>query len=66
MSFYSRKSRIVKKEFFLEVAEKRKALDMNYNDTWLLLNMNETPIYLDIFSKTTIDFIGVENVSICY
>ena len=39
---------------------------MNYNDTWFLVNMDETPIYLDIFSETTIDFIRVENVSICY
>lgn len=39
---------------------------MNYNDTWLMVNMDETPVYLGIFSETTIDFIGAENISICY
>jgi len=34
-----------KNEFFLEVIEKRKLLDKNYNDTWLLLNMEGTPVY---------------------
>jgi hypothetical protein len=37
---------------------------MNFKDTWLLVNMDETPVYLDMVSDTTIDFIGAENVSI--
>lgn len=37
---------------------------MNFEDTYLLINMDETPLYLDMFSDTTIDFIGAENVSI--
>lgn len=37
---------------------------MNYEDTWLQVNLDETPVYLDIVSDTTIDFIGAENVSI--
>ncbi len=53
-----------KNEFFLEVIEKRKLLDKNYNDTWLLLNMEGTPVYWDMFSKTKIDFIEAENISI--
>ena len=37
---------------------------MNFKDTWLIINMDETPVYLDMFSDTTIDFVGAENVSI--
>ena len=37
---------------------------MNYNDIWLMVNMDETSVYLDIISDTIIDFIGAENVSI--
>jgi transposase len=55
---------LLKKEFLNQVAEKRKELNMNFNDTWLIINMDETPVYLDMFSDTTIDFVGAENVSI--
>ena len=37
---------------------------MNYNDIWLIVNMDETLVYLDMVSDTTIDFIGTENASI--
>ena len=37
---------------------------MNYNDIWLIVNMDETPAHLDMVSDTTIDFIGAENTSI--
>ena len=37
---------------------------MNYNDIWLIANIDETPVYLDIISNIIIDFIGAENVSI--
>ena len=37
---------------------------MNYNDIWLMVNMDETSVYLDIISDTIIDFIEAENVSI--
>ena len=36
---------------------------MNFNDNWLLVNMDETPVYLDMISDITIDFVGAENVS---
>ena len=55
---------LLKKEFLNQVAQKRKELNMNFNDTWLIINMDETPVYLDMFSDTTIDFVGAENVSI--
>ena len=55
---------LLKKEFLNQVAEKRKELNMNFKDTWLIINMDETPVYLDMFSDTTIDFVGAENVSI--
>ena len=57
-------SELLKKEFLSEVAEKRKNLDMNFEDTYLIINMYETPVYLDMVSDTTIDFLGAENVSI--
>ena len=37
---------------------------MNFKDTQLVVNMGETPMYLDMVSDTTIDFIRAENVSI--
>ena len=62
--FTPENAEILKKEFLLEVAEKRKSLDMNFKDTWLIVNMDETPVYLDMVSDTLIDSIGAENVSI--
>ena len=57
-------SELLKEEFLSEVAEKRKNIDMNFEDTYLIINMDETPVYLYMVSDTTIDFLGAENVSI--
>ena len=51
---------ILKKEFLSEVAEKEKLSVIILK----ILNMGQTPVYLDMISDTTIDFIGAENISI--
>ena len=55
---------LLKKVFLNKVAEKRNELNVNFNDSWLTVNMDETSICFDMFSDTTIDFVETENVSI--
>ena len=39
-------SEILKKEFLSEIAEIGKTLDINFEDTYLLINLDETPFYI--------------------
>lgn len=36
-------------------------MKIEFDEKQLILNMDEIPIYLDMYSDTTIDFIGYEN-----
>lgn len=55
----------LKDSFVKEVILKRKKMNIPYNDDYTIINMDETPYYLEIWFNTTLEFTGKKNVD-CY
>lgn len=54
----------VKEKFLLDTIEQRKNLEILYDESFKLINMDETARFLNINSDTTIEFTGKKNVEI--
>ena len=54
----------LKEKFISETIEKRKNLSILYDESFKLINMDETACFLDMNSETTIEFTGKKNVEI--
>ena len=55
---------MVKSKFISDIIKARKDLNIPYNEDCRIINMDETPCFLDMYYETTIDFIGNKNVDI--
>ena len=62
--FIPREHSEIKANFIKKVIEERKNLNIDYNDDFRIINMDETPCYLDMSFETTIDFTGNKNIDI--
>ena len=47
---------IKKMKFIEEIIQKRKELDIDFDEDYRLINMNETGLFLEMGFNTTIDF----------
>lgn len=48
----------VKEKFILDTIEQRKNLEILYDESFKLINLDETACFLDMNSDTTIEFTG--------
>ena len=53
-----------KMNFIYEVIQKRKELEIDINEDYRLINMDETGLFLEMGFNTTIDFKGKKNIEI--
>ena len=54
----------LKDSFVKEVILKRKKMNISYDDDYTIINMDETPCYLEMGFDTTLEFTGKKNVDI--
>ena len=55
---------IIKKKFIDDIISKRKELAILEDEDYRVINMDETPCYLEMWFKTTIDFKGKKDIEI--
>ena len=60
--FIPREHSVIKKKFINDIINRRKEINIEYDDNSRIINMDETPCYLDMNYETTIDFTGKKNV----
>ena len=51
-------------KFIEEIIQKRKELDIDFDEDYRLINMDETGLFLEMGFNTTLDFKGNKNIEI--
>jgi hypothetical protein len=54
----------IKTKFIADIIKARKDLDISFNDNSRIINMDETPCFIDMYYDTTIDFTGNKHIEI--
>ena len=62
--FVPRDNNNIKSKFIADIIKARKELNIPYNEDCRIINMDETPRFLDMYFDTTIDFVGNRHVEI--